>query len=30
MDKYGDGVGGGEAQDEGRDGPPAAKRLEVG
>jgi protein-tyrosine phosphatase len=30
MDKYGDGGGGGEAQDEGRDGPPAAKRLEVG
>ena len=34
LDKYGDGSGsageGAEAQDEGRDGPPAAKRLEVG
>jgi protein-tyrosine phosphatase len=35
LDKYGDGGGDsageeGQAQDEGRDGPPAAKRLEVG
>lgn len=30
LDKYGEGAGEGEAEDEGRDGPPAAKRLEVG